>query len=458
MCVAGYGHIAPRTALGRVVTIVYAIVGIPLTLLTITNLGGFMATMFRFLYHNICCGLCCLCCRRKRGPPNAKGSALKYGHDAENGDPAAVEALTRRKSSKKNMEVTWRHGLRRVLKTADNKTVTVPIYVSLLLICSYIMFGAFLFTLWEDGWSFLVGSYFCFITLTTIGFGDFVPGTSVDSESQEKLVSVALYLIFGLSLIAMCFDLMQEEARAKCRALGRKMGILKKDESKGSSNNGSSAPPSKVPSASSALAVQAQAKADPLPAKHDSYSAEPIQIITYPRYPTDSPDSPEEEALPAAAYPTSPPPAYLEVPSPGGSRSGTPSPRSSPRSSPRINKRRDRSRDGTPQRDPEAWEPLPDTDTPVLTLKIQDLQKSEPNGDKDSVKPLSSPPGEPPAPGDPPSPLWVPNIVPPTPPQPVNTNPGPKRTKGFALKKSKQASKDANGKVKKNKSKKKAPT
>ena len=63
---AGYGHIAPKTALGRVVTIIYATFGIPLTLLTIAQVGGYMAVVFRFTYKNLMCGLgagACTCCR-----------------------------------------------------------------------------------------------------------------------------------------------------------------------------------------------------------------------------------------------------------------------------------------------------------------------------------------------------------------------------------------------------------
>ena len=105
--------------------------------------------------------------------------------------------------------------------------VSVPVSICLLIIAVYILAGSVLFTLWED-WDLFTGSYFCFITLSTIGFGDIVPGTDMKEwDSHEKLVLCALWLAFGLSLLAMCFNLMQEEVKEKCRWLGKKLGLLK---------------------------------------------------------------------------------------------------------------------------------------------------------------------------------------------------------------------------------------
>ena len=53
----------------------------------------------------------------------------------------------------------------------DYRKVTIPISVTLSLLSSYLIFGAVLFSEWER-WNFLDGaSYFCFVTLATIGLG-----------------------------------------------------------------------------------------------------------------------------------------------------------------------------------------------------------------------------------------------------------------------------------------------
>jgi len=84
----------------------------------------------------------------------------------------------------------------------------------------------------DDNWNFLIGFYFCFITLSTIGFGDYVPGTSLDAwAAQEKLVLCALYLLIGLALLAMCFELIQEEVRLFVRSVGVRIGLLNAEDS-----------------------------------------------------------------------------------------------------------------------------------------------------------------------------------------------------------------------------------
>ncbi len=129
--------------------------------------------------------------------------------------------------------VRWRQRIPEfgfVTDVSEIQKVSVPISVSLAVLAGYIALGALLFQFCEK-WSFLVASYFCFITLSTIGFGDYVPGTSLDAAaSQEKMVLCALYLVFGLAVLAMCFDLMQEEARNKFRNLGRRLGLVDDDK------------------------------------------------------------------------------------------------------------------------------------------------------------------------------------------------------------------------------------
>ncbi|KAJ1524019.1 hypothetical protein ONE63_010562 [Megalurothrips usitatus] len=102
----------------------------------------------------------------------------------------------------------------------------VPIWLCVFLVVSYIFGGAFLFAGWEK-WSFLDSAYFCFITLTTIGFGDFVPAQRVQNNASVSIALCSLYLLFGIALLAMSFNLVQEEVINSVRAVARRLGIIK---------------------------------------------------------------------------------------------------------------------------------------------------------------------------------------------------------------------------------------
>lgn len=108
----------------------------------------------------------------------------------------------------------------------DEKKITVPLTITMIVIGSYIFAGAVLFGLWE-GWDWLQSAYFCFITLATIGFGDVVPGTDFENPTaQAQLLLGSVYVLFGMAILSMCFSLMQEEIVSKCRWIGQKLGIL----------------------------------------------------------------------------------------------------------------------------------------------------------------------------------------------------------------------------------------
>ena len=79
--------------------------------------------------------------------------------------------------------------------------MTVPITVNLALIAVYLLLGGTLFSWWEN-WDMLSAIYFSFITLTTIGFGDYVPGKSFlnlddGTSAALKMIVTVLYCIFG---------------------------------------------------------------------------------------------------------------------------------------------------------------------------------------------------------------------------------------------------------------------
>ena len=262
----GYGNIAPRTILGKMVTIIYAMVGMPLFLLYVSNMGDFLATCFRWGYVKLCK---CNCLGRPAGHQQ-RGSRRRVSQRstarlAYNQHQQQQELLAAGAYDPVTNSISIHH--RRVggfdpvvgpgstggpldpstihqvvavhhqqiqqqsqqANQADYQTATVPITISLAVMVSYVVGGAVLFKQWETDWDYLDGSYFCFISLSTTGFGDLVPGDKINSSSgvELSLIFCSMYLIIGMALIAMCFNLMQEEVIAKVRKLGQVLGCIK---------------------------------------------------------------------------------------------------------------------------------------------------------------------------------------------------------------------------------------
>ncbi|KAK6051593.1 Ion channel [Cooperia oncophora] len=221
----GYGNTAAKTYIGKTLTMLYAIIGIPLMLLFLTNIGDVMAKIFRFLYaQSIRLKFRLILWHKKRKAAkirraNSLVSRLTRAHRVKNdssidsfavGGPDVEDLLTARVEMEQ-LEV-------RETAQAQLEKISVPLSLVVLTMFAYLIAGTILFKLWE-GWTFLESFYFCYISLTTIGFGDRFPGASVgnNKDAQEKLVITSVYLLFGMALLAMCFNLAQEEVQVKTR-------------------------------------------------------------------------------------------------------------------------------------------------------------------------------------------------------------------------------------------------
>ncbi|KAF5301598.1 hypothetical protein FQR65_LT08903 [Abscondita terminalis] len=162
----GYGNMTPKTSWGKALTVVYAVFGIPLYILYFMNMGEVLAGCFRWAYTRL-----------------YECSSDHY----------------------KDEERT--------------KRIVVPSRACLWVICAYVLTGTVMFTIWEK-WNYLDSVYFCVTSLCKIGFGDLVPGENIqDSKggSQTKLVINFIYMLIGLGLVAMCYNLMREEIQVKAK-------------------------------------------------------------------------------------------------------------------------------------------------------------------------------------------------------------------------------------------------
>ncbi|XP_054729867.1 uncharacterized protein LOC129238740 [Anastrepha obliqua] len=224
----GYGNIAPRTTLGRLVTLVYAIFGIPLTLVYLSSTGGILAKVAREVFSKaLCCCLCSncgYCCydekrmaeKERRMKRKRQQEELRKQQQAALQEPYYVHDTFQASEKQSNLPT----GTQMLPPDIDSLSasesrgsmhglsILAPILLCLSMMVIYILIGAVVLYRLED-WPILDGIYFCFMSLSTIGFGDMLPGLRRESTTTTWFCSI--YIMSGMALTAMCFNVIHEE-------------------------------------------------------------------------------------------------------------------------------------------------------------------------------------------------------------------------------------------------------
>ncbi|MGH0176048.1 UNVERIFIED_CONTAM: hypothetical protein FKN15_007260 [Acipenser sinensis] len=82
---------------------------------------------------------------------------------------------------------------------AGRVAVLHALLLGALMITFFFIIPAAIYTAMEGDWSFLESLYFCFISLSTIGLGDYIPGkTKSQAVRQAYEFGTSCYLILGL--------------------------------------------------------------------------------------------------------------------------------------------------------------------------------------------------------------------------------------------------------------------
>ncbi|CAD5221749.1 unnamed protein product [Bursaphelenchus xylophilus] len=182
----GYGEVSVDTDVGKVFSVVFALVGIPLMFITAADIGKFLSeTLLKFVKNWT------LFCRKLKDYFMKTFFPRKY---------------VRRKSlqcSADQIEALNVLGL-----DGAEETLWFPIGAYVSCICLYCSMGSAMFINWERSWSFIHAFHFGFNLIVTVGLGDIVVVNYV------FLSLIVAFVIVGLSVVTMCVDLASTHLKA----------------------------------------------------------------------------------------------------------------------------------------------------------------------------------------------------------------------------------------------------
>ncbi|KAL6445636.1 hypothetical protein ACFW04_000864 [Cataglyphis niger] len=226
----GYGHISPSTNAGRAITIVYAIFGIPMFLIILADFGKLFTRGIKFLWAFVRRLYYTGSCRkvRRTGPVQEvmKGMQLVYDfakfRRPSQMNPEEIGEIQRQQMQQQtvlNLDANAPDtpGTPAMSAYAIDDEFNLPISVAIIILLAYIFIGATLYYMWEE-WSFFESFYFVFISMSTIGFGDYVP------KNPIYMMCSIVYLVFGLALTSMCINVVQVMLSDSFKQASQKIG------------------------------------------------------------------------------------------------------------------------------------------------------------------------------------------------------------------------------------------
>lgn len=246
--------------MGRAITIVYAIIGIPMFLILLADFGKlftrgikFLWVFVRRLYYT---GTFRKIRKHQHVQQMVHGMNIVYEiamrrptlanlgiFDPEKGESETAKTPGTPQSQHDTHGSTAETPTSPVPETfLIDDEFNLPISVAIGILLLYIFLGAAVYCIWED-WTYFESIYFVFISMSTVGFGDFVPQHPI-----FMMCSIA-YLIFGLALTSMCINVVQVKLSDSFKQASAKIGAtigfeMSEDEAMSTQNQ----TPTEVPS------------------------------------------------------------------------------------------------------------------------------------------------------------------------------------------------------------------
>nr|XP_006626425.2 PREDICTED: potassium channel subfamily K member 17-like [Lepisosteus oculatus] len=144
----GYGNMSPSTVSGQIFCVFFALFGIPLNVVVLNRIGKYMIAIEEHLCDFI-------------------GSKINYRRTTQ-----------------------W-----------TMRTISVVSGMVTFFVVPMMLFHQY------EGWSYLEGMYYCFITLSTIGFGDYVAVSNPDRFYPDWYAKIlAAWIFFGLAWLALLIN------------------------------------------------------------------------------------------------------------------------------------------------------------------------------------------------------------------------------------------------------------